>query len=193
LWVHIGNDQEYAGFSVFFTNVSNLLDYKFLGSLLGSQGKDWRQFDWEIGAQPANFQLEIMGNPEDDQTTEIGIDDIEFKNCAVDTPVTTQITSTRSTVTTTKILSPVTTQPTTSVSTKTTTRTTTRATCSKDYCLNNGLCYVSTTNNLECTCVQGFSGERCELKLSGKLEPDASSKKFNLYKLNFYLFILKII
>jgi hypothetical protein len=171
-WVHIGSGSS-PDLKLFFTNVSYTFDYTFLGLVSGPQGSAWRQFEFKIGAHPANYQLEIMGDPIDADTTEIGIDDVQLKNCAVVNPATTKTTSppTR----TTQTLGPVTTA--TAPRTKVTTReTTTLAICSDIYCLNNGLCYISSTNNLECKCVQGFTGERCQLKLSGNQAPDSNSE-----------------
>ncbi len=92
LWVHMGPTlfalQPEIDFYV--SNASDLYSgYKFLGTIKGPLGNEWKKFKISVGAKPAGFLIDIYAYPMfasfDNVFTDIAIDDIQFENCAVTT------------------------------------------------------------------------------------------------------------
>jgi len=70
--------------SVYFTNVSNTKDYKYLGMINSPLGTSWKRYEYTIGSFPSNYQLEFLADPYDASKAEIAIDDVEMIRCSPD-------------------------------------------------------------------------------------------------------------
>jgi hypothetical protein len=85
-WVHIGGSlpSSVPELRVYLTNVSYQYDYKFLGKIDGPLGDSWQRYEYALGENPANYQLEFMADPYDATKAEIALDDVEMLNCSPD-------------------------------------------------------------------------------------------------------------
>lgn len=86
LWINMNDPKARASF--FYSNVSNLYNFKSLGSLTGYGNKNWYNLIFDIGKSPANYQVEVIAYPNyvnDLNYTDIAIDDAEFIDCAINT------------------------------------------------------------------------------------------------------------
>jgi hypothetical protein len=84
IWVYMGGNVD-SDMTIFFTNYSYEYDYERLMVISGPLGNYWKKYEIPIGKFPANYQLEIFGNPEFENYTsysEIALDDIEFIYCS---------------------------------------------------------------------------------------------------------------
>jgi hypothetical protein len=106
--------------------------------------------------------------------TQLAIDDVDFKNCqslSTTNIITTSTTTLSTSSSASSIQTPVTTTTTiTNVPTQST-LTTTLSACPNNDCQNGGSCtYVQESNlcKCQCKCLEGFSGDKCEVRIESK-------------------------
>ena len=85
--MYVFMNDKYSDISFYYNNFSDYYDSEFLDSLDGPLGNGWYFYELFIGAQPANYHLELMAYPDyedDDDYADIAVDDVKFSSCSPD-------------------------------------------------------------------------------------------------------------
>ena len=93
-WIHMGGtdlNQLKPILDIFVSNAVNFdEDYEYIGEVVGPLGKDWKQYNILLRARPAGYLVDMyaftMYSSELNEFTDVGMDDVVFKNCGVLNP-----------------------------------------------------------------------------------------------------------